>query len=87
MPLPSLSPPVDRADRTRTESDALASVLVLPKPTVDPPQTLLFVDEYHIKVNVPPDGDVAGMEIQYVLDDVVPRLMPLPPCFPLAPLN
>ncbi len=37
------------------------------------PGLLFFVDEYNIKVNVPRDGDVTGVEVQYILDDAVPR--------------
>ena len=56
----------------RAENEML-DMLLLPRPIVEPSQVVLFENEHQIKIITPPDGDVSGMEIQYILDDTVPR--------------
>jgi hypothetical protein len=64
-------PDVEEA-RSRVETEHM-DMLLLPTPSIEPQQVVLFNDEYHIKITFPTDGDVAGVEVQYILDDAVPR--------------
>ncbi len=67
-------------------------VLLLPKPTIESgPGLLFFTEEYNIKITLPRDGDVTGVEVQYVLDDAVPRCalsaLSTPGCLCFGPIG